>query len=223
MRVAIWSAVLAAFPLACYGLNPAQEKAADPVPQQQTTSAPAQSKAVETDPAKLAQPAPSPAVPVEGSYVIGAEDVLQVQVWGDQRLSGEFLVRPDGRISMTLIGEVMAAGLTPSQLEKSIDDLLREKQILKNPQVAVQLKQILSKKYFLQGEVNKTGAFPLVVPTTVLEALVNAGGFRDFAKESKIEVIRGKERFRFNYKDVIKGKHTEQNILLKPGDIIVVP
>ena len=124
---------------------------------------------------------------------------------------------------MSLIGEVMASGLTPSQLEAAVGDLLKQKQILNNPQVAVQVTQINSKKYFLQGEVNRTGAFPLVVPTTVLEALVNAGGFRDFANQKKIEVMRGLERFKFNYKEVIKGRHTEQNILLKPGDIIIVP
>lgn len=239
MRVATWSVVLAALPLVCYGMERSQEKAADPVPQQQEQPAspssqpagaptPAESKpavpgTVETDPGKIAQPAKPPEAPADGSYVIGAEDILVIQVWGDPRLSGEFLVRPDGRISLSLIGEVMAAGLSPSQLEKAVGDELKEKQILNNPQVAVQVKQINSKKYFLQGEVNKTGAFPLVVPTTVLEALVNAGGFRDFANEKKIEVIRGLQRFKFNYKDVIKGKHTEQNILLKPGDIIIVP
>jgi polysaccharide biosynthesis/export protein len=241
MRVATWSVVLAALPLICYGTGLSQEKAADPVshPQEQSASSsaqpagapsagardsqPAAPGSLETDPEKMAQSAKPETAPGDASYVIGAEDVLGIQVWGDPRLSGEFLVRPDGRISMSLVGEVMASGLSPSQLEKSVSDLLKAKEILKNPQVAVQVKQINSKKYFLQGEVNKTGAYPLVVPTTVLEALVNAGGFRDFANEKKIEVIRGLQRFKFNYKDVIKGRHTEQNILLKPGDIIIVP
>ncbi len=243
MRVATWSVVLAALPLMCYGMELSREKAADPVPPQQEQPAPPSAQpagaplpgagtsdskpavpgSVETDPEKMAQSAKPPAAPADASYVIGAEDVLGIQVWGDPRLSGEFLVRPDGRISMSLVGEVMASGLSPSQLEKSVSDLLKAKEILKNPQVAVQVRQINSKKYFLQGEVNKTGAFPLVVPTTVLEALVNAGGFKDFANEKKIEVIRGPQRFKFNYKDVIKGRHTEQNIILNPGDIIIVP
>jgi polysaccharide biosynthesis/export protein len=227
MRVATWSVVLAALPLMCYGTGLSQEKAADPVPPSAgagtSDSKPAAPGSLETDPEKMAQSAKPQTAPADASYVIGAEDVLGIQVWGDPRLSGEFLVRPDGRISMSLVGEVMASGLSPSQLEKSVSDLLKAKEILKNPQVAVQVKQINSKKYFLQGEVNKTGAYPLVVPTTVLEALVNAGGFRDFANEKKIEVIRGLQRFKFNYKDVIKGRHTEQNILLKPGDIIIVP
>jgi len=215
---------LAALSLICLVSGLSGRTAADPAPWQQAAPGPvAGQPGVETDPAKMAETAKTPTAPADPSYVIGAEDVLGIQVWGDPRLSGTFLVRPDGRISMSLIGEFAVSGLTPSQVEKTVSDLLKEKEILKNPQVAVQVTQINSKKYFLQGEVNRTGAFPLVVPTTILEALVNAGGFRDFANEKKIEVIRGNQRFKFNYKDVIKGKHTEQNILLKPGDIIIVP
>jgi polysaccharide export outer membrane protein len=189
-------------------------------PAQPTT---ANTDSTKTDPARLAAPSTPTAAITDKSYVIGAEDILAIQVWGDPRLSGEFLVRPDGRISMNLIGEVGAAGLTPSQLEQSVTDLLRSKEILNKPQVTVQVKQILSKKYYIQGEVLKPGPNPLVVPTRILEALVNAGGFKDFANARKIEVVRGDQRFKFNYKDVIKGKHTEQNILLEPGDIIIVP
>jgi len=205
----------------------AQDQDNKPVPPPPAASpaAPATNGAADTDPMKTAQPTAKPAVVNnDPSYVIGAEDVLGVSVWGDNRLSGSYLVRPDGRISMALIGEITASGLTPGELETAIGDLLKQKEILRRPQVTVQVNQINSKKYFLQGEVNKTGAFPLVVPTTVLEALVNAGGFRDFANQKKIEVIRKTgERFKFNYRDVIHGKHTEQNIPLKPGDIIIVP
>ena len=243
MKAATWSALSAAILLiACEG-GFAQSKPGEAVPaeQQQSGTPPGQpptslvppnsldptkpaSTAGAADPAKLGQPASKP-VTADPSYVIGAEDMLGVSVWGDPRLSGAVLVRPDGRISLALIGEVGAAGLTPSQLEAAIAQLLKEKQILLQPQVTVQVNQINSKKYFIQGEVLKPGPNPLVVPTTVLEALVNAGGFRDFANVKKIEIIRDSthERFRFNYKDVIHGKHTEQNILLKPGDIIVVP
>jgi polysaccharide export outer membrane protein len=132
------------------------------------------------------------------------------------------MVRPDGRISMPLIGELTANGLTVNQLELAIADLLKKNDLIKTPQVTVQVTQINSKKYFIQGEVLRQGAFPLVVPTTVLEALVNAG-FKDFANVKKIEIIRGTERLRFNYKDVIHGRHMEQNIMLKPGDMIIVP
>lgn len=239
MRAARWSVVLAAVPLICFGGLASGQSTADPAPRHQAAPNPPSTSAQpeagigtsttpgisggETDPAKIGETAKAPAAPADPSYSIGAEDILAIQVWGDQRLSSSVMVRPDGRISMSLIGEFSVAGMTPSQVEKTVADLLKQKDILKNPQVTVQVTQINSKKYFLQGEVNKTGAFPLVVPTTVLEALVNAGGFKDFANEKKIEVIRGNERFRFNYKDVIKGKHTEQNIFLKPGDIIIVP
>jgi polysaccharide export outer membrane protein len=198
-------------------VQPGPNNATDP------TKAPA-APGVETEPGKLGQPAarPLPANP-DPSYVIGAEDVLGITVWGDNRLSGRYGVRPDGRISMPLIGEITATALTPAELEGSIADTLKAKDILRRPQVTVQVDQINSKKYFLQGEVMKTGSFPLLVPTTVLEALVNAGGFKDFANVKKIEVMRGTERLKFNYKDVIHGKHADQNIKLKPGDIIIVP
>jgi polysaccharide export outer membrane protein len=159
----------------------------------------------------------------DDSYVIGAEDQLAVTVWADPRLSGPFLVRSDGRISMNLIGEVMATGKTPAKLSKEIEDMLRDKEILRRPQVNVQVTQINSKKYSINGEVGKPGSFPLVVPTTVLEALVNAGGFKDFANKKKIEIIRGPQRLKFNWNDVVKGKKTEQNVVLQPGDIIIVP
>jgi polysaccharide export outer membrane protein len=243
MKVAIRSAVFVASTLVLRGVGFPQSKPAEPVPAaQRQTGTPVQpvtspvagsadparsavAPGLETDPTKLGQPTPkTQPANADPSYVIGAEDVLGIAVWGDNRLSGSYLVRPDGRISMALIGEVTATGLTPGELEAAIAEQLKQKEILKRPQVTVQVNQINSKKYFLQGEVNRTGSFPLVVPTTVLEALVNAGGFRDFANEKKIEIIRKTgERFRFNYKDVIKGRHTEQNIRLMPGDIIIVP
>ncbi len=190
---------------------------------QAVSAAEATKPEVGAEPAKLGQPAAKPAPSGDPSYVIGAEDVLGISVWGDPRLSCTCTVRPDGRISLALIGEITATGLTPGQLETAIGDQLKQKDILKRPEVTVQVNQINSKKYFLQGEVLRTGAFPLVVPTTVLEALVNAGGFKEFANVKKIEVIRGTDRFKFNYKDVIHGKNTKQNIQLKPGDIIIVP
>jgi len=94
---------------------------------------------------------------------------------------------------------------------------------MQHPQVTVQVASVNSKKYFISGEVNHPGAFPLAVPTRVMEALVQAGGFRDFAKLSKIYVLRGTTKHSFNYKDVSKGKHPEQNILLENGDTIFVP
>jgi polysaccharide export outer membrane protein len=215
MRSLKWAALWAAISLLCFGIEARQQPtAAD------AAKAPA---GVETDPARMASAGTPPPATTDKSYIIGAEDGLTVQVWGDPRLSGAVLVRPDGKISLNLAGEIPAAGLTPSQLEKSIADILRSKEILNRPQVTVQVTAINSKKYYILGEVLKPGPNPLVVPTRVLEALVNAGGFKDFANTRKIEVIRGTQRMKFNYKDVIHGKHTEQNIFLEPGDIITVP
>jgi len=155
------------------------------------------------------------------SFVIGPEDVLAIRVWREAELSGNFVVRPDGKISLPLVNEIQAAGLTPESLKVAIVQGLSR--YMNNPEVSIAVTQVNSRKYYIQGEVQRPGAYPLVVPTTVLEALVNAGGFREFANTKKISVLRGgKDRHRFNYKDVTKGKHAEQNILLLPGDQIIV-
>ena len=182
-----------------------------------------------TDPARMAAPkAGSPrkanAAVDDKSYVLGAEDQIGVMVNNSQEFNGTHLIRPDGRITVNLIGEVEAAGLTPEELTESLKEKI--KKYVLDPDVTVSVLSINSKRFFIQGEVNRPGEYKLVVPTKILEALVNAGGFRDFAKTKDIVVIREEagatQRLHFNYKDVIKGKHLEQNIYLKPGDIIVV-
>jgi polysaccharide export outer membrane protein len=228
MRTAIWCAMLVAAPVLSYGLRAAQQSA-DPAPKTQQVLPPGEPGVppMSKPPAGAAQPdsmkPTTPAVANDETYVIGPEAVLQVIVWADPRLSGTFLVRSDGRISMNLIGEVVANGKTPAKLGAEIEETLKEKEILRRPQVNVQVTQINSKQYSINGEVNKPGSFPLVVPTTVMKALVNAGGFRDFANKKKIEVIRGEQRLKFNWNEVIKGKKLEQNVFLQPGDIIIVP
>jgi len=161
------------------------------------------------------------------AYVIGPEDVLGIEVWSDARLTGPVMVRPDGKISLSLVGEVEAAGKTPLELQADIMERLKAGDIIKAPLVKVDVRAINSKKYFLQGEVRSPGSYPLITPTTVLEALVKAGGFQDFANKGKIRVLRmenGKlTEKRFNWNEVTKGKKVEQNIYLKPGDQIIVP
>ncbi|HLI86207.1 MAG TPA: polysaccharide biosynthesis/export family protein [Bryobacteraceae bacterium] len=157
----------------------------------------------------------------DNAYVVGAEDVLAVSVWHEQELSRPVIVRPDGKITLPLVGEITAAGLTLPQLTAVITAGL--KKFLLSPEVSVSVQAVNSKKYYIQGEVLRPGAYPLVVPTTVMEGLANAGGFRDFANLRKITILRGTERLRFNYKEVRSGKHLEQNILLQPGDQIIVP
>jgi len=228
--------------------NPPAEQAAQQPPQQADAQPPMQSPkatipsglsnggqpakpmlptAPETDPLKLAAPAPNGAKPAtmppaEKSYVIGSEDQLFIQVWQNSALSGNFIVAPDGRISMGLINEVMAAGLTRDQLQAEIIKRLKDGGFLREPTVTVNVTGFNSKKYSIQGEVFKPGPFPLVVPTTALEALVNAGGFKDFANKRKIRILRGNKTFLFNYEQVVNGKHREQNIMLEPGDLIIV-
>jgi polysaccharide export outer membrane protein len=181
------------------------------------------------DPARMAPPkaadASKPGGPVDdSSYILGAEDQIGVLVNNSPEFNGSHLIRPDGRITVNLVGEIVAAGQTPEQLTESLKDRL--KKYVVDPDVSISVLQVNSKRYFIQGEVNHPGEFKLVVPTKILEALVNAGGFREFAKQKDIVIIREEgaqtKRMRFNYKDVIKGKHLDQNIFLKAGDIIVV-
>ncbi len=155
------------------------------------------------------------------SYKIGAEDVIGVSVWREQELSRAYTVRPDGMLGLFMVKDIEAAGLTPSELEASVTKAYSS--ILKNPIVSIQVLRVESKKYYISGEVFRTGAFPLVSPTTVLQALTMAGGIREFGNAKKVVIMRGTERIKFNYKDVIKGKRLEQNIFLQPGDHVVVP
>jgi polysaccharide export outer membrane protein len=167
------------------------------------------------------QAAHAAGAPVDAkTYIIGSEDILVIRVWNEPQLSGTYNVRPDGKISMSLINEIVAAGLTPEKLAAVITEGLDK--FMQHPEVSVSVSSVNSKKYFIMGEVNKTGSFPLLVPTTVMEALVNAGGFRDFAKKSDIIIIRGSQRHHFNFNNVMKGKDTKDNILLEPGDQIIV-
>ena len=158
----------------------------------------------------------------EKTYVIGAQDILAIAVWGEQAFNNQYLVRPDGKITIPFIGEVMAAGRTPVDVGTEISKRLEK--LIKEPLTSVMLAAIHSKKFYIQGEVLKPGEFDLIVPTRVLEALVQAGGFRDFANQKNIIINRGNggKILKFNYKDVIQGKHPEQNIYLEPGDVIVV-
>ena len=155
-------------------------------------------------------------------YVIGPLDVLEVKVWNDAKLSGIFDVRPDGMMSMPLIGEVKASGVTVADLRKVIASKLAVV-FVESPEVNIQILRYNSKKFFLFGGVHRTGEFPLAQDMTVLEALVYGSGFTDFANPKKVYVLRGDQKLKFNYKDVSQGKHMEQNILLQSGDKIFVP
>lgn len=161
----------------------------------------------------------------DANYVIGAQDVLDISVWKEPEVSRVVPVRPDGKISLPLLNDVQAAGSTPAQLAAQITDSL--KKFVTNPQVTVIVTTINSQRVYILGEVSRPGAFPLLPNMTVLQALSSAGGFTQFAKQKSIYVLRtedGKQvKHLFNYKEVIAGKKTEQDIVLKAGDTIVVP
>src|SRR5271166_167182 len=168
----------------------------------------------------------SVAKPHDDSFVIGKGDVLAINVWKQPDISRSLPVRSDGRISLPLVGEVQATGLTPLKLEADITGKLQA--YLTEPEVTVIVEKINSEKFNILGRVAKPGAYPLTDPTTVLDAIALAGGCRDFAKNKAIYILRvnpdGKEsRIPFNYQSVIKGKNLEQNILVLPHDTIVVP
>lgn len=158
-------------------------------------------------------------------YVIGPEDVLSVVFWREKELSADVAVRPDGRITLPLINDIDAAGLTPAQLRERVIDAARP--FLEDPTATVIVKQINSRKVFITGEVQKPGSYPLVAPTTVLHLIAMAGGLREFTLGKKIVIMRteaGRQKgYRFNYAQVRGGKNLAQNIELKPGDTVVVP
>jgi polysaccharide biosynthesis/export protein len=165
------------------------------------------------------------AATTDPNYLIGAQDVLDISVWKEPDVSRVVPVRPDGKVSLPLLNDVQAAGLTPGQLAAQVTESL--KKYVTNPQVTVIVTVINSQRVYILGEVTRPGAFPLIPGMSVLQALSSAGGFTQFAKIKSIFVRRmedGKEvKYPFNYKDVINGKRPEQDILLKAGDTIVVP
>lgn len=212
MRRAMWFAVVAALALVL-GISPAAA--------QQSSSG--EKKDESRGNGSASSPAPGSTDP---NYVIGAQDVLDVSVWREGEVSRTVPVRPDGKISLPLLGDVQAAGKTPMALSRDITELL--KRFIADPQVTVIVTQINSQRIYIMGEVGRPGAYPLLPGMTVLQALSNAGGFSLFAKLKDIYVIRTEEggsqtKLPFNYKDVIRGKRPEQNLELKAGDTIVVP
>ena len=157
-------------------------------------------------------------------YVIGADDVLQISVWHEPDMKETLPVRPDGKISLPLLNDVQAAGLTPVQLKDSITEKL--KKYIADPRVTVIITAMNSRRVFVTGEVTHSGPMNLLPHMTVLQALAEAG-FTQFANLKAIYLLRtenGKQvKVPFNYKEVVKGNHPEQNIALKPGDTVVVP
>jgi polysaccharide biosynthesis/export protein len=162
----------------------------------------------------------------DNTYVIGVDDVLAINVWKEPDVSRTVPVRSDGKISLPLAGEVQASGETPKQLETALAAKLQS--FISEPEVTVIVTEVRSQKFNILGMVLKPGSYPLTNSSTVLDGIAIAGGFRDFAKQKAIYVLRqnadgSQVRLPFNYKDVIKGKDLAQNVKLQPRDTIVVP
>ncbi len=177
------------------------------------------------------KPVTGSAMPAAGSaiseeFVIGTGDVLAINVWKETEVSRVVPVRSDGRISLPLVGELQAGGRTPKQLEAEITTKLKD--YVSEPEVTVIVQEIKSQKFNVLGMVMKPGSYVLTNPTTILDAIAMAGGFRDFAKQKDVYVLRraadgNQARLPFNYKDVVKGHNSTQNIALQTNDTIVVP
>jgi polysaccharide export outer membrane protein len=185
----------------------------------------AQQAAELRQPASANGSAPSAGITLPRDYVIGADDVLSVVFWRDKDMSADVVVRPDGKISLPLLKEIDAAGYTPDELRAILDKAAAK--FVQEPNATVVVKEIHSRKVFITGMVTKGGSFPLSSDMTVLQLIAVAGGLQEYADAKNIVIVRkenGKERyFKFNYRDVMKQKNVQQNILLKPGDTVMVP
>jgi polysaccharide export outer membrane protein len=198
-----------------------------PAAEPTVTSAPAaQQKPPAQPPANVASAPAAPAsVVLPADYVIGPEDVLSVLFWRDQEMSGEYVVRPDGQITLPLLNDIQAAGLTPEELRESLTKAASK--LIEDPSVTVGVKAINSRKVFITGMVGKSGAYPLTSTMTVAQLISVAGGLQEFASSKNIMIVRtenGRQvAYKFNYKDFSKGRNLKQNIVLKPGDQVIVP
>jgi polysaccharide export outer membrane protein len=194
-----------------------------------TFAGPQSAGAAQAAPNAGARPAGAPALPAgvapPTGYVIGPDDQLGIVYWREKDMSADVVVRPDGMISLPLLNDIPASGMTPEQLRLAITQGAAK--FVEEPTVSVVVKAINSRKVFITGQVAKPGFYPIGGPTSVLQLIATAGGVNEYADKGKISIIRkenGKDAsFRFNYEDVMKGKNLAQNIELKPGDTVVVP
>jgi polysaccharide biosynthesis/export protein len=188
-------------------------------------SAPAQTATrPPTAPARTPTAAAAVIPPTPKDYIIGVEDVLSVVFWREKDLSADVIVRPDGKISLPMLNDIAAAGVTPEQLADTLQKAATK--FVREPGATVIVKEIRSRKVFVIGQVTKPGTFPLTSDMNVLQIIAEAGGFLEDAKKDQVTIVRtenGQERrFRFNYDDVVRGKRSQQNLRLLPGDTVIV-
>jgi polysaccharide export outer membrane protein len=176
------------------------------------------------DPAKLGEASgaktQAPNIDI-GTYILGVEDQISVMMWDEPKFNGNYTIRPDGKINIPLIGEIVAIGLTPMQLQEAIDKAALTQ--LKTPRCTVNVVGVHSKRVYFDGDGIATGFMDLVIPTRLLEAISAKGGFRDFADKKHIRILRdGKLFMTVNYNDLISGKRPEVNVLLQDKDHVIV-
>lgn len=196
----------------------------------QTASPPAGGQPQKPPTTNGSAPSPGPATTPTAAtappdYLIGPDDILTIVFWREKDLTVDVSVRPDGRITLPLMNDIQAAGLTPEQLRLSVTEAAGK--YLEAPTVSVIVKQINSRKVFITGQVAKQGVYPLTSPITVVQLITMAGGILEYADDENISIVRTENgrttSFRFNYDEVKKRKNLQQNIELKPGDQIIVP
>src|SRR5262245_10718505 len=186
--------------------------------------------AQQTLPKGVASSTAAPTAAVTGvtpppDYIIGPSDQLSIVFWREKELSADVLVRPDGKISLPLLNDVQAGGLTPEQLRERVTQAAQR--FVEDPNATVVVREINSRQVFITGEVEKPGEYTLMGQTTVLQLIATAGGIKEYADKEKIVILRtenGRETaFKFNYQQVVRQQKPNQNIVLKPGDTVVVP
>jgi polysaccharide export outer membrane protein len=215
VRAQLAAAIVTSIAMVSFSASPAAQD-----PPSAPPTLPAQPTQSETD---------ASGTPLPVDYVIGPNDVLTIKYWREDTMSAEVAVRPDGKISLPLLNDVQAAGLTPDGLRMRIVEAAAR--FVESPVVSVNVKEIKSRKVFITGMVSKPGEYPLIAPTSVLQLIAIAGGLMEFADQENIMVIRPSQKnfrgepfaFRVNYKDITRRRNLQQNIELKPGDTVVVP
>jgi polysaccharide biosynthesis/export protein len=176
--------------------------------------------------ATASQPTAPSAQRVNDDYIIGPSDILAINVWKDPELTRNVPVRPDGKITLPLIGEMQVSGLTALDVQRLVTQRLKE--YVAKPEVTVIVQEVKSRAYIVVGKIIKPGSYGLAKPTTVLDAVAIAGGFQEFAKVNKVYILRHQDdgsqiKLRFEYKKVINQRAPDENVELKNGDTIVVP
>ena len=216
--------VIAGFMLAAQPIRAAAQTGTKPAPDKPPVAT-VPTNGVPAVPAVPAAPTVPGAIVPPAGYVIGTDDVLSIVFWREKDLSAEVVVRPDGKISLPLLDEIEVVGLTPAELREKV--VLEANKIVEDANATVVVKQINSRRVFITGSVNKPGVYQLTGPMTVVQLIAVAGGLLEFADGDKIKVMRTEKAapiaYPFNYKRFSEGKDLDQNILLKPGDTVIVP